>query len=364
LQKGDFQTRISLTGSKDEIFDLAADVNKMAEELEKNQRRKIQEVQRKKSEEILFETIPNPVITFDQNNKFVDCNQKFVDILGFSKDEIIGKNARDFLAEESEKTYRDIIQPSLNEGKPLMDIDLQVKKKDGSSFHALWSHIQNLDDNNEYMGFTAIGLDLTEIDKLREKLIKKERFSAIGELAARLSHELRNPLAIIKNTQESMLKRNPNLNQNQVDRMKRAIDRMTHQIEGVMDFVRIRKSELISHSASKILNVVINSATIPTNIKINLPENDAQILCDDKQCEILFYNVIINAIQAIGKNDGIISIRIKEQNNSVFLEIEDSGSGISEESLEQIFEPLFTTKQQGTGLGLSSCKNIIEQFGG
>lgn len=101
---------------------------------------------------------------------------------------------------------------------------------------------------------------------------------------------------------------------------------------------------------------------IPDTIKINMPSKNITIRCDNKQSEIVFYNLIQNAIQAIDGQDGEITIRIIEQNNEILIEFEDSGTGITDNDLKNIFEPLFTTKH--TGLGLTSCKNLMENVGG
>jgi len=80
--------------------------------------------------------------------------------------------------------------------------------------------------------------------------------------------------------------------------------------------------------------------------------------------EIVLINLLLNSIQSIDQNQGTISIRIKQINKNAIIEIEDSGLGIPEDIINDIFKPLVTTKQKGTGLGLASCKNIIEQHGG
>ena len=98
-------------------------------------------------------------------------------------------------------------------------------------------------------------------------------------------------------------------------------------------------------------------------MKITRPSNDASITCDTKQIEVVFSNILLNSVQAM-ENSGEIKIRITENDENVSIEIEDSGPGIPEDKIEQIFEPLFTTKSSGTGLGLVSSKNIVEQHNG
>jgi len=144
--------------------------------------KELKEIRTKKAEEVLYDTIPSPVVTFNQNNKLVDCNQYFLEKIGFSKDELMRMQAPDFLSEKDQKLFRDVIMPALNEGTSLMDLELHIKKKNGGIFHSIWSHIAIRDDNNEYIGFTGVGLDLTEIDKLRDELIEKEKMTALLEL--------------------------------------------------------------------------------------------------------------------------------------------------------------------------------------
>ena len=92
-------------------------------------------------------------------------------------------------------------------------------------------------------------------------------------------------------------------------------------------------------------------------------ETDVSIICDSRQLEIVFSNILMNAIQAM-ENSGQIKVRIIENEEDVNIEIEDSGPGVPEDKIDEIFDPLFTTKASGTGLGLVSCKNIIEQHKG
>ena len=144
--------------------------------------------------------------------------------------------------------------------------------------------------------------------------------------------------------------------------IKNASDRMIRQVNDVLDFVRTKPLELENNSISEILNSSIK-VTIPENIKISKSNNDATLLCDSRQLEVVFSNLITNAVQAI-ENNGELNLRINEEPKEVIVEIEDSGSGIPQENISKIFEPLFTTKPTGTGLGLVSCKNIVEQHGG
>jgi len=131
----------------------------------------------------------------------------------------------------------------------------------------------------------------------------------------------------------------------------------------VLNFVREQPIDTSKIKFSEIIKESLDSIKISEEIKIILPKNDIEIICDKNQILICLNNLISNGIQAIGDREEI-QIRISEQNDNVIIQIQDSGKGISKENIEKIFEPPFTTKQKGTGLGLSSVVAIIDSHHG
>ena len=207
----------------------------------------------------------------------------------------------------------------------------------------------------------------TELQKLNRALVTSERLSSIGSLSSRLAHDLRNPLSVIKNSMEILKFRlNDNMDENinhQIAMVGRSVSRMSHQIEDVLDFVNIASLKLENSSLITVIESAILSTDIPKSVKINLPKNSAMIICDPYRMEVVISNLLKNASQAMEGN-GEISIRVLDQKDDVLIEIEDQGQGIPQENMDKIFEPLFTTKQSGTGLGLASCISIVEKHGG
>ncbi len=227
--------------------------------------------------------------------------------------------------------------------------------------------IKNLSES-----FNEMSQSIQKIVKLEKELtraeekIKSERFSVIGELSARIAHDLRNPLSVVKNTVELMKISYKDPDENTLKhflRLENSILRMSHQIEDVLDYVKPKSLVLENHSLLAILNSTLERIRKPDTVTINLPENNANLTCDSEKLEIVFINLITNAIQAIN-HKGTINIRVSEQSEYVLIEVEDNGPGIPDDLLPKIFDPLFTTRQIGTGLGLPSCKNIIEKHGG
>jgi signal transduction histidine kinase len=196
---------------------------------------------------------------------------------------------------------------------------------------------------------------------------KMDKLVHIGELTSRITHDMRNPLTVIINYATMVRKNAKNkLDKKSLDQLELIEDearKMYHQIEDVLNYVKLPPLKLQTHSLHDILKKVIERTQIGDDIEINLPKTNPFITCDIDKMEIVFVNLITNAIEAMNKS-GTISINTSESKDTITIEIEDSGPGINQENIEKVFEPLFTTKTTGTGLGLASCKNIIDRHRG
>jgi len=201
----------------------------------------------------------------------------------------------------------------------------------------------------------------------RSQSFKKEKLSVIGQLSSNIAHDIRNPLGTIKNSGVIIEKENNNKNEiisRELNRINISVRRISHQVEEVLNYVRTTPLILNSHSINQTLQEAIDTLDVPSNIIINIPKKDITINFDHEKILIVFVNIILNAIQSIDKTDGHISIDMHETSSDVTLEFENSGPNISSKDLKHLFDTLFTTKLEGTGLGLSSCKNIVEQHNG
>jgi len=196
--------------------------------------------------------------------------------------------------------------------------------------------------------------------------IKNERLTAIGELAASMAHDMKNPLATIKSSSEILQKKSLQNEETKlvIERMNRAIDRMSHQINDVLNYVRITPLHLEKIKISALLETARKSLSIPDNISLSIPDSEIEIECDVEKLEIVFINILLNSIQAIGNNPGKIECIVSKNNSNAIIEIQDTGEGIPEDIFSKIFDPLVSSKQMGTGLGLSSTKHVIEQHHG
>ncbi|WP_052347644.1 sensor histidine kinase [Candidatus Nitrosotenuis chungbukensis] len=267
---------------------------------------------------------------------------------GISYDALLDK----IKALETEK--QKLKQENMSQSKIIVDLERKMAKLDEVTQQRDWL-------------LDTLTKKISDLSRFQTDLFRAERFSTIGEMSARLAHDMRNPLAIIKNTIEVVKLKHSSKIPNDLMSMFSAIDkassRMVFQLDEVLNFVRTSPLECDEYSLSEILDSSIDKIVVPDRIQINRPENDVRLFCDMKKIEAVFTNLLMNAIQAM-ENSGQITIRFFQNNDVVTFEVEDSGPGIPENLLDKIFEPLFTTKSCGTGLGLPTVKAIIQQHCG
>jgi signal transduction histidine kinase len=206
--------------------------------------------------------------------------------------------------------------------------------------------------------------------RLEEKLRKAAHLSAIGEMTAGVSHEIRNPLGIIKSSAQLMKKKMDKLEVHSTipDIIIEESQRLNNIITDFLDFARPRQADLRPCDINDIINK--NLSFLETQIQdqeiiIHKAFHDhlPGISADPDMLYQAFLNILLNCFQSVGKN-GAITIVTDYDARRVFISFADNGPGIDEDTLEKIWTPFFTTKDTGTGLGLGIVKNIIEAHNG
>jgi signal transduction histidine kinase len=212
-----------------------------------------------------------------------------------------------------------------------------------------------------------------QLKDTQEQLVRTEKLAAVGTLASGVSHELRNPLSAIKNA-VFLLKRKlsrkvmPDIDEKVIqflDIMDKEIDRSTRIINDLLGFTRVAKPARIRADIRIVINEALSRLKIAENIKLSkdLRSDLPMVTIDSNQIGQVLINLIENACQAM-KDGGELQISTRKSKTFAEIEIADSGCGISEKEVKKIFDPLFTTKPKGIGMGLAVCHGIIDKHNG
>ena len=204
-----------------------------------------------------------------------------------------------------------------------------------------------------------------ELREAQEQLLQKEKLAIIGQLASSMGHELLNPLGVISNAVYFLKMSQPDAN----DKTREYLDTIENQINisnkivtDLLDFTRIKPAKREAVSVSQIVEQALDRFPPPEFIQVflDLPNNLPEVYADPQHVIQVLGNLTLNACQAMGQPGGVLTISAKAQNELVGISVGDTGIGISPENMKKLFEPLFTTKPKGIGLGLAVSRKLIE----
>jgi signal transduction histidine kinase len=209
-----------------------------------------------------------------------------------------------------------------------------------------------------------------DLEKVQEKLIRSERLAAVGELASGVGHELRNPLNVIRNCAYLLtMSLDEEKDAEAVSSLKvldKQIDAANKIVTDLLDFTRIKPPTRVKADLNMLINESLTYVELPERVKLDshLNGHHFQVNTDAEQMQRVFTNIMSNAVQAMNGKEGQLDIDTGEEGGYIWVRFKDNGCGISQENMEKIFEPLFTTKPKGIGLGLAITRRLVEQNGG
>lgn len=208
---------------------------------------------------------------------------------------------------------------------------------------------------------------LQKVQSMQKDLISAEKFATIGRLSSSVAHELRNPLASIKNISYFLLKMGNYSN----DKEKKMIQMLSDEvvrankiITELLDYSKTKQINKLEIDISVLIDKAIKSVPVAENIKVIKQSGPIIVFVDPDRIVQVLINLISNARDAMPQEGGSITISAKTVEDKLHISVVDTASGMSEETLAKLFEPLFTTKLKGIGLGLPIVKEIIEAHGG
>jgi len=222
--------------------------------------------------------------------------------------------------------------------------------------------------NDENAGASLIVQDVTELRQLQSEVGRMERLSLIGQMAASITHEIRNPMAVIRGFVQLIQERSP---KNQEEYFQIVIDELDRANMIISDFLSLAQNRELAMeltSLHDVVNELIPLLSADANlrgqsIEVSLCEDLPLIMMNDREIKQLFLNIARNGMEAMD-NKGSLHISTRNNGNKIELRIADQGVGIPPEQMQHLFEPFFSTKTQGTGLGLPLCLSIAERHNG
>ncbi len=312
----------------------------------------------------LFERSVDPIFLANEHLKLVDVNESFMKFFQYSKQDALDLKIKDLFADESDY---DRFYSSLKDLEQVRDYDCYMINKNGSKKGCLVNCVFIPDQLSEFCCYQGIIHDQTMRKKAEKDMIIAERLSMTGKIARTIAHEVRNPLTNLTLAFDQLKEEIPSQNPD-IKLYSEIIERNANRIEQLI-------SEMLNSSKPKELNleltpineileetlalsidrINLNQIKLEKNIQRDLP----RVLLDREKIKIALLNIIINGLEAMQPGTGILKVSAELRNGCVVAFICDNGKGIAPEEIEKLFDPFYTGKPGGMGLGLTSTKNIL-----
>jgi PAS domain S-box-containing protein len=367
---------------KEKTVDLSSAINLLKDEI--MQRRNAEKALRMSENTYrdLYDNAPDMYHTLNKDEIIIDCNKTEAMMLGYSKDDIIGRPLAHFLTQDSRK-FLDSDYDTLQEKGAMFNLERTFMRKDGTTFPAIINIFANFNEHGILTGTRAIARDITELKQAEAETMRAGHLASLGELAAGVAHEINNPINGIINYAEILARKSARGSRDKdvASRIIKEGDRIANIVKSLLSFARDSKEE---KNPVHVYTIMSESLALTETqmrkdgikLKINIPDNLPPIIAQPQQIEQVFLNILSNARYALnekynGEHDKkILEIKCNEISidNSPYIRtvFHDYGTGIPVRIVDKIMNPFFSTKagNAGTGLGLSISHGIVSNHNG
>ena len=317
----------------------------------------------------ILDTATDAVLSIDENHRIILYNNAARRIFGYSREEVMGEDLN-LLIPPKYGDHRQYVRRFLETKESEIvgkTISLTALRKNGEEFPIELS--LSFLEMAGGITFTAIIRDMSVHQQLEKKLLQSERLAAVGQAAAHVAHEIRNPLMIIGGFSDQIRQRlEDEKDLQKLELILEEVRRLEGLVANLGDFTKeyrlVKRHANINSVLMDVLEIMQGICTPGKyEFKQFLSTGVAEINCDPDKLKQVFINIISNGLEAMA-HGGAISVSTERLPNGIEVRIADEGTGIPEEELEHIFEPFYTTRETGSGLGLSISYKIIEAHGG
>jgi two-component system sensor histidine kinase HydH len=319
----------------------------------------------------LISSLPVGLIVTDSEGKILLCNHFAEQMASVVEQEVVGLAPDEALAPELAQALTldgDDGQQSQAAGVRQKEIRLPDNK--GVTRTLNLHSLPVVESDGAPSGVMLLIQDLSQVKSLEEELRRSERMAALGKMAAGVAHELRNPLSSIKGLAILLKSRfqEKSKDQETAEILVQEVERLNRSIGELLDYARpqklikedVRPEELVQKAVSLIR---MDAESVGVRVKIEVDNEMPLVPADQDKLNQVFLNLFLNSIQAM-EGGGQLTIRLATQGQNVLFTVKDTGCGVKKEDLPRVFDPYFTTKPEGTGLGLALSLKIIEEHGG
>ncbi|OIU70330.1 ATP-binding protein [Rossellomorea aquimaris] len=315
----------------------------------------------------LFKHNPDGVLELDLKGKIMALNPEAEALLESSQKELEDIQLRNFLKEEDIKVVTGHFIDTLSGKGSMFETNIHLAEEKAKILRCSFIPIIV---SGEVTGVFAIARDITQFRKNEEMMIVSEKMSVIGQLAAAVAHEIRNPLTSLKGFIQ-LMQTTGSVNRDHLDIMLSEVDRID-LISGEMLILgkqqdlhyQIVNVDSILQQVIVLMKAQANIDNVSIDYKPYLIE-PLRVEAEANQLKQVFINIIKNAVEAIpADRRGRVSISLNRKDGDAIIIVSDNGTGMDPERIEKVGEPFYSTKEKGTGLGLAICKKIIEKHKG
>jgi PAS domain S-box-containing protein len=295
-----------------------------------------------------------------EDGRYIDVNKKYVEILGYTYDEVLGRTPEELNIWLDENQIHETFFKVLSKQGNINNYEIKLRTKSGSIITALCStEIINLNDEICWLNVMK---DITGEKRMEAEMARLDRLNLVGEMAAGIGHEIRNPMTAVKGYLQLFQEKKEFVKyREQLDLMVEELDRANSIITEYLSLAKNKATDLKRRSINKIIKSIyplLQADAIKEDKTIELDLEDTPLLLlDEKEIRQVIINLVRNGLEAM-QPGGNLFIRTVHEGREVVLSVQDQGTGISEEILQKLGTPFFTNKENGTGLGLAVCYGI------
>jgi PAS domain S-box-containing protein len=321
----------------------------------------------------LAQNYPEMVLAVDPEERIVEANRAALSNLGYEEEEIRRLAFHDLIAASHHPRIRMHLERTIREGKDRVEVHLLSRSGEEKHVEIHSAAVRN--EEGRYLGARIFIRDLTDRKRLEQEMLRLERLVAVGSMAAKVAHEIRNPLSSISLNVELLLdeiRRSPGCGSSEAESLVGSIlseiDRLTNVIEEYLSFGRLPSPSLEPVDAEGFLQSIaefvrpeLQEHTI--DLSIEVLSGTPPLLADRNQVRQSVLNLFRNSQEAM-PSGGRIRVVAGVKDGEVVIEVRDTGVGIPKEEIRKIFDPFYTTKAYGTGLGLAFVQQVMREHGG